>query len=175
MCRAPAAPPPASSHAHPAPPSPVLRQNPRGLGRKSEEAAEEEGGKGGGGDRFGGGRGGDRGGEEERAFVRGSGFVPRDAPGGGGSDRGGFGGGDRGGGGGGGGGPPPERRKLQLAPRSKPKEEGGSGPADSGKPNPFGGAKPRAAKADDYLGASGASEAVSKPVEGAMADLKVDG
>ena len=40
-----------------------------------------------------------------------------------------------------------------MAPRSKPKEEsaGGAG-LEGGKPNPFGGAKPRAPKPDDYLG-----------------------
>jgi len=70
----------------------------------------------------------------------------------------------------GGGGPPGERKKLALAPRSKPKEEAASGDAQAGagKANPFGSAKARAARPDDYLSEEKREEqqqSASKPEE----------
>jgi len=60
-----------------------------------------------------------------------------------------------------------ERKKLALAPRSKPAGGmAGAGSESSGKPNPFGNAKPRAAKPDDYLSKepeASASEGAPKP------------
>jgi hypothetical protein len=123
-----------------------------GGGERGGERGGDRGGERGGdrgGDRFGGGGGG-----EEREFSRGSGFVPRDTPGGGG----------------GGGGAPPERRKLQLAPRTgapKPADDA-TGDAASAKSNPFGAAKARPPRTDDYLGgeAEKASSAPPKPDRG---------
>ena len=63
---------------------------------------------------------------------------------------------------------PPERKKLALAPRTKPaggSEDTSSG-AGGGKANPFGAAKAREGKVDDYLTKEGEKEFTSRPKEG---------
>ena len=57
-----------------------------------------------------------------------------------------------------------ERKKLALAPRSKPSGEAAEvGVAAAGKSNPFGSAKPRAGRADDYVSGEGAGGGESAP------------
>ena len=55
---------------------------------------------------------------------------------------------------------------MWAAPRSKPKEEGDAAPpsaASSGKSNPFGSAKAREARPDDYLADEKAEEKADAP------------
>lgn len=90
---------------------------------------------------------------EERSFTRGADFVPRDTTNGNVGGR------------------PSERKKLALAPRSRPLSEGdgsdgarhvsgagASAPTSSSKLNPFGSAKPRVGKPEDYLTKHGGVE-----------------